>query len=329
VSAQRLTRLRQRLYAVTRAQSTPAPVAALARASWLSLEIATDAPRAAAVPRSIARFWWWQVARRARRRDLAISLMPYEIPFVVPTWSQLGGSVIANGSHDPSMTNFLARTLRPGDRMQDVGANIGLYSVIAAHAGAAVTAYEPGERARSALERNRLASGLSERIAVSATALSDYDGEASFTTDRDVSNHLVASGESNAASSIVPVARLDSLLEDSGPAAPSGMSLLKVDAEGHDLAVLRGASAYLDAVRPVVIVESWAKGLKLRAFLADFGYRLYRYEDRESRLVEHGTEESGQADLLGLVDQHLPELAARLGARAAPAAARPRIVGWV
>jgi FkbM family methyltransferase len=329
VSAHRLTGFRQRLYALTRARSTPAPVAALTRACWLSLEIAADAPRAAAVPRSIARFWWWQVARRARRRELAISLMPYEIPFVVPTWSQLGGSIIANGSHDPSMTNFLARALRPGDRMQDVGANIGLYSVIAAQAGAVVTAYEPGERARSALERNRLASGFSERIVVSATALSDYDGEASFTTDRDVSNHLLKGDEAAGASIMVPVARLDSLLDVPQPAGQSGMWLLKVDAEGHDLAVLRGASAYLEAVKPVVIVESWAKALKLRAFLADFGYRLYRYEDRESRLVEHGTEESGQADLLALVDEHLPELATRLGARAAPAAARPRIVGWV
>jgi FkbM family methyltransferase len=293
------------------------------------LEIAADAPRAAAAPHSIARFWWWQVARRARRRELAISLMPYEIPFVIPTWSQLGGSIIANGSHDPSMTNFLARALRPGDRMQDVGANIGLYSVIAAAAGAAVTAYEPGERARSALERNRLASGFGERIVVSATALSDYDGQAFFTTDRDVSNHLVKGEEEAGASSMVPVARLDSLLDVSAPAGQSGMWLLKVDAEGHDLAVLRGASAYLDALRPVVIVESWAKALKLRAFLAEFGYRLYRYEDRESTLVEHSTEESGQADLLALADRHLPELSARLGENPAPGAARPRIVGWV
>jgi hypothetical protein len=162
VSAHRLTGLRQRLYAVTRARSTPAPVAALTRACWLSLEIAADAPRAAAAPRSIARFWWWQVARRGRRRQLAISLMPYEIPFVVPTWIQLGGSIIANGSHDPSMTNFLARALRPGDRMQDVGANIGLYSVIAAAAGAAVTAYEPGER------RGRRSSATASRRAMTS-----------------------------------------------------------------------------------------------------------------------------------------------------------------
>ena len=101
---------------MTRARRTPAPVAALTRASWLSLEIAADAPRPAAVPRSIARFWWWQVARRTRRRALTILLMPYEIPFVIPSWSQLGGSIIANGSHDPSMTNFLARALRPGDQ---------------------------------------------------------------------------------------------------------------------------------------------------------------------------------------------------------------------
>jgi FkbM family methyltransferase len=316
------------MYAITRSPRTPAPVAAITRACWLSLEIATDAPRLASVPGSIARFWWWQVSRRARHGQLAVSLMPGEVPFVIPVWSQLGGSIIANGSHDPSMTGFLARTLRPGDRMLDVGANIGLYAVIAAGAGATVTAYEPGEDARSALERNRIASGLQERIAVSEVALSDYDGEAGFTTGGDVSNHLVRPHEDTAATRTVPVARLDSLTDIASPGAAGQMSFLKVDAEGHDVAVLRGAASYLQAVRPVVIVESWARGVKLRELLAEFGYRLYRYDAASGTFVEHAAEQFGQADLLALRDEHLDQLSSRLAGAPRLPRERPRIVGW-
>jgi hypothetical protein len=93
--------------------------------------------------------------------------------------------------------------------------------------------------------------------------------------------------------------------------------------------VPRGASAYLAAVKPVIIVESWAKALKLRQFLSEFGYSLYRYDHRTGRLVEHSVEQSGQADLLALADGQVSQLSSRLAAAARPALTRPRIVGWV
>jgi FkbM family methyltransferase len=323
-----MSRLRDRLHSVAKAPGVPPPVASLARACWLTLEIAGGAPTRRAVLVSIVRYWWWQATRRTRRGQLAVALMPHDVRFIIPAWSQLGGSIVANGTHELSMTDFLACALRPGDHLHDVGANIGLYSVIAAAAGAVVAAYEPDRIVGSALKANVIASGLAERISVFEMALADYDGESQFIDGRDVSSRLTRSGETPATANVVSVAKLDSLV-NTGPSRPThaGMSFLKVDAERSSMAVLHGAAGYLAAAKPVVIVESWGEG-EARNLLVQSGYRIYDYDHAARSLVAASTDRAGQTDLLGIADEHLPEICSRLDAASGPALARPRIIGW-
>src|SRR5262249_16312390 len=55
------------------------------------------------------------------------------------------------------------------------------------------------------------------------------------------------------------------------------LALIKVDAEGFDELVLRGARETLERELPVLIVEAWAGGTSIRRFLAEFGYRFFTY----------------------------------------------------
>lgn len=216
---------------------------ATAKAAWLTLEAASSAASRRAALAAVARFWYWQIGRRTRGGALDVHLQPQRIRFRIPVWSQIGGMILANGSHEVSETSFLARTLKPGDVFYDVGANIGFYTVLAAHSGARVVAFEPNDRAGEALRCNVALAESGDRVDVRPVALADFDGEASFTTDLEVGNHLRTNSATDS-DVTVTVCRLDTLAAaDQLPwPVPGCLAFLKVDAEGYDLEVLRGAT---------------------------------------------------------------------------------------
>jgi len=299
------------------------------KAAWLTLAAASHATTRRGAATAITRFWWWQLRRRSHGGALEIELRPQGIRFRIPAWSQIGGMIVVRGSHELAETAFMARAVRSGDAFCDVGANIGLYSVIAAHNGARVVAFEPDALARHALQANVDLAGPDIQIAVSPVALSDYDGEASFTRGLDVGNHLHSDDEAGDRVT-VPVCRLDSLdVTDRMTAAPGSLSFLKVDAEGHDLEVLRGAIGFLSDQNPVVMVEVWAGGGEVREFLKRLGYHVYAYEDRHRTLKEYPPDWSGQANFLAVLPEQLLGVRVRLAEAAGPAVAPPRMLRWV
>ena len=306
-------------------------VRATAKAAWLTLAAASSASSRRKAPAAVARFWYWQIGRRTRGGALDVQLRPQRIRFRIPAWSQIGGMIVANGSHEPSETSFLARTLKRGDVFYDVGANIGLYTVLAARAGARVVAFEPDDRAGGALRRNVALAEAEDRVEGRSVALADFDGEASFTTGLEVGKHLCEAKDTDS-DVTVTVCRLDTLAAaDQLPwPVPGCLAFLKVDAEGHDLEVLRGATDLLSQHSPIIMVETWAGGVEVRQFLDGLGYRVYAYDERSRGLREYPPHWSGQANFFAIRSRQLPELGCRLAGSFIPVAvAPPRIFGWI
>src|SRR6202163_1121267 len=78
--------------------------------------------------------------------------------------------------YEPGLVRHLAGRLRPGDVFIDVGAHIGLFSVLAAHlvgGSGRVVAFEPYPESRERLRRLADRNGLGDRIEIVAAALSD------------------------------------------------------------------------------------------------------------------------------------------------------------
>ena len=179
----------------------------------------------------------------------------------------------------------IAGAVSGGDTVVDVGANVGQYCALLAEMvgpEGRVIAFEPLPRTFRILESVVGGLGLSN-VDAFQLALADVNGITEFTGVLDEDGlpdsglaHLVEVGAFGTVE--VPVARLDSLFEQT--LRIDGCSLLKIDTEGAELLVLRGALAFLETHRPMILVEM-DTGMQARydcspkqtvAFLERLGY---------------------------------------------------------
>ncbi len=150
------------------------------------------------------------------------------------------------GSSEPETAQFLVEFLRPGMVFWDVGAHIGEFSLLASQrvgASGRVDAFEPHPQLGDLIRGTIDANGLTN-VEVHPYAVTDRSGTAEFFLDREpsVSHLLPSAGESKAASSVT-VSTL--LLDDFSRARSYTADLIKVDVEGAENLVLRGAQSLL------------------------------------------------------------------------------------
>lgn len=121
----------------------------------------------------------------------------------------------------------------------DVGAHIGFWTYNLAHAFQFVHAFEPMHEHRLCFEQNIHLTN----VKLYARALGEEQGMVSLSTNPTSSGDTWVSGTGS-----IPMERLDDYgFED--------IDLIKVDCEGYELHVLRGAEATLSRCKPVVCVE--------------------------------------------------------------------------
>jgi len=192
---------------------------------------------------------------------------------------------------EPALQRW-ALALAPGGEahVADVGANVGRWSqsllAAASAAGRAADirlhAFEPDVRAYAELERSFGTTGaVLNAVRLNAVAVSDRPGESAF--------HVVAPGAGTNSLHRVPGAtaatetvRTTTLDDYAAGAGISCFAFVKIDTEGHDLAVLRGARGLLAGHRVgVVQFEYNHRWVFARAFLHDafdlltgLGYRV-------------------------------------------------------
>lgn len=188
----------------------------------------------------------------------------------------------------PELAVLVRQFIRPGDRVWDVGANIGILSLCAAHvAGRAgeVLAIEADPWMAGLLQRSVIAAASEGRTAAPVHVLTCAAG------DRvDLASFEISAGQrcTNSLSGAqaqrppalctmtVPMLTLDWLAEHRAPP-----QVLKIDVEGAEDLVLAGAARLLATTPPaVVLIEVWKDKLgKVLGTLRQAGYRLVAQED--------------------------------------------------
>ncbi len=156
----------------------------------------------------------------------------------------------------------------------DVGANFGMMSYYILKHTNRVTAFEPNPFLAARLRRT-----FKNKVAVKELALSDYNGQVTMYIPQKGGQLLDMLGslekdsvEANDLFEVkVQAARFDDLGLD-------GVGFIKIDVEGHELSVLRGAKETLRTHRPCLLIEAEESHRKsaissTRDFLAEFDYQ--------------------------------------------------------
>lgn len=181
---------------------------------------------------------------------------PVAVPFVGGTRLLVRqGMAGATGNLYGGLAEFqemglVLHALRPGDWFVDVGANIGAYTVLASGVcGASSVAIEPIPKTVEGLLDNIHLNRLESRVTVHNRGAGSAGGNRVFAAQFDSINHVLAPGESQPADAVtVPVESLDVLLAGIEPA------VIKIDVEGFEAEVVRGASSVLRSAALLAVI---------------------------------------------------------------------------
>jgi FkbM family methyltransferase len=153
-------------------------------------------------------------------------------------------------------TRHVRRSLQNGGVFVDIGANIGYYTLLAhkrvTNSGR-VLAFEPNPETANALRRNIELSGA-RNVEVFEVALSESPGEATIFRPVGQSHGLASmrnQGWAETEHYKVPAARLDDIL----PTNLQRIDFLKVDVEGAEGLVFRGAASTISRYKPAILME--------------------------------------------------------------------------
>lgn len=196
-----------------------------------------------------ARFVSWQLASRLRK-SIRIEWIGGQYLLVRRGMTGATGNIYV-GLHEFADMMVPLHFLREGDHFLDIGANIGTYSILASGVRRAKTlAFEPDPRTAAHLRENLAVNGLEQLVSIHQIALGQEAGHVDFTTGLDTTNRVLQNeDEAGPPRQRVEQRRLDDVLGDT----PANM--IKLDVEGYEEQVLRGAAQTLmhDSLKVVEI----------------------------------------------------------------------------
>ena len=248
----------------------------------------------------------WQLRQAVWPAPRVCSLVENSVLLVDKSMTGATGNIYC-GLLDFEDMAFVLHVLRPGDIMGDIGANVGVYTILAAkNTGAYVIAIEPIPTAFQHLQVNINLNNVENLTSAINCGAGKENGELQFTKDLDAVNHVTIPVENMNNAGLVKIITktLDNIFLDTKPV------LLKIDVEGYEHEVLKGAKTLLESADiKAIIIELNGSGMrygfsdeKIHEQLISFGFAPYRYEPftRKMELLER----PGAFNTIYLRDEH-------------------------
>jgi len=170
--------------------------------------------------------------------------------------------------YEPAVTALIRRRLLAGQKMYDVGANAGYFTLLALDLGATVHAFEPNPRVRALLARSLALRGESN-ARLASSACGDTSGFATLYLSDDTNTGMTSLQRRSPNEIAVELTTLTAHWHETGLTP----DLIKIDVEGHELAVIRGSRELLQAVHPDLIVE--VTDARTVTMLTELGYHTH------------------------------------------------------
>jgi FkbM family methyltransferase len=246
----------------------------------------------------------WRLRRFARwivPNRLVVAETAYGFAIIVnPREDEYQAQMFVHGTYEPATLRLMTEYLRQGDVVMDVGANIGLMSLHAARLvgpEGRVWSFEPSPFILERLQENIALNGFENVISAINVALGDrsevrevfrYPGVNLGRTSLIHSGGGVADGK-------VAVDTVDHVVSANGI---DEVRFLKVDVEGFELQVLRGAQSLLKSAAPPILCVEMSRDIQRdtgaamecahKLIMQSNEYRCFRFADtkfKESRLA--------------------------------------------
>ena len=185
--------------------------------------------------------------------------------------------IVKYGEYDTESCSTIRHFVKPGMVCIDVGANVGLLSMLMAQLGASVYAFEPGPPYIKRMQANlRLNPQLASRVTIEQLGLADKSGTLFWASDPTASYNAALNASTGVS---VPVTTVDDYAK-----SMIRLDFMKIDVESMELEVLKGAQATLRRLKPILYFETmeWARKFRgfdvfaeIEALLKDAGYAMY------------------------------------------------------
>ena len=147
------------------------------------------------------------------------------------------------GVHEEAVTEFVKRTVKKGDTVLDIGANIGYYTLIFARLvgeGGKVIAFEPSPENFAILKKNVEANGF-KNVTLVQKAVSDRTGKIKLYLSDDAGEHTISGHGSGREAIEIDSVRIDDYFRDS----KESINFIKLDIEGAEFQALKGMQKLL------------------------------------------------------------------------------------
>jgi FkbM family methyltransferase len=233
----------------------------------------------------------WKYCNRNRLENSILSMWYHDLKIFLYIGNDASRLLFVGGCYEPNEFYFLNRRLKEGMTFIDVGANEGFYSLFASKLvgnEGEVISIEPDPSMLERLRKNIMLNGI-QNISIVPCAASFYSGvdnlsiaeyghEGQTALGTCVPNPLVKTRK------IIktPVKSLDEILSER---EVKNVHFVKIDAEGSELHVLKGAEQIIRASKPILQLEINDRALEaqnssseeLIKLLQSWDYQAYRF----------------------------------------------------
>lgn len=235
--------------------------------------------------KTFVRVLWWKINQIFFQIPSIVTFYSSGMKCICYPNSSYGGMVMYNNLPEYPEMLFLEKYLKSNSVFLDIGANIGVYSIIAASKikKGKIYAFEPIPCIVEILNQNIRLNEISDRVSIIQKVVSDKSGMVKFVI-QDISEVSHISTDNKSKNTLIPSIRLDDFCKLE---KIKFIGAIKIDVEGAEMKVLKGLEDYLKLGKiGVLIIELnvnnslyGSSSNEILEYLRVFNYKTFRIND--------------------------------------------------